>query len=187
MENEITTCLNVLNNGGTILYPTDTIWGIGCDATNTAAVEAVYNLKQRPENKSMIILLGDERQLNQYVSIVPVIARDLMKNVSTPLTIVYPGAKNLSDMVIADDGSVAIRIVKQGFCHHLLKAFGKPLVSTSANISGEPAPQSYRQISRSIKSGVDHAVSERFHEPGNVKPSQIIKINNNGEFRVIRK
>jgi L-threonylcarbamoyladenylate synthase len=187
MKPEIQTCLKVLEDGGTILYPTDTVWGIGCDATNEIAVEKIYRLKKRMESKSLIILLADQDRLHEYVATIPDLSWDLMKNIETPLTIIYPDSKNLPSNVVAEDGSIAIRIVKSGFCHQLLLAFGKPLVSTSANISGEAAPVLFRQISAEIKDGVDHIVDERFVTIHDVKPSQIIKLNANGEFRIIRK
>ena len=187
METEIQKCLTVLQNGGTILYPTDTIWGIGCDATNAAAVEKIFRLKHRTDRKSLIILVESTEQLTGYVSVVPEIAWDLLKNVDTPLTIIYPEAKNLADNVIAEDGSVAIRIVKHDFCQRLIRAFGKPVVSTSANISGQNPALSYRSIIKEILAGVDYAVNESLDQIHELKPSRIIKLNLNGEFRIIRK
>lgn len=187
MEPEIKKCIEVLQDGGTILYPTDTVWGIGCDATNEVAVEKIYRLKKRMESKSLIILLEDQICLNDYVATIPDLSGELLGNVDAPLTIIYPDSKNLPANVVANDGSIAIRIVKTGFCQQLLHAFGKPLVSTSANISGEPAPILFRQISQEIKDGVDHVVEERFDTIHDIKPSQIIKLNANGEFRIIRK
>jgi L-threonylcarbamoyladenylate synthase len=187
MENEINRCLQVLQDGGVILYPTDTIWGVGCDATNFTAVEKVYFLKRRVESKSMIVLLDDEKKIADYVVQIPEIAWDLLNNVTTPLTIIYPEAKNLAGNLVAEDGSIAIRIVKSGFCHQLLKAFGKPLVSSSANISGETAPISFSKITDEIKDGVDHVVESKPDEIRTSKASQIIKLDLNGEFRIIRK
>lgn len=186
MEEEVIKCLKVLKGGGTILYPTDTIWGIGCDATLQAAVKKVYRLKNRTEQKSMIILLDEKERLKDYVTSVPEIAWDLIKNVDTPLTIIYPGAKNLAKNVIAEDGSVAIRIVKHQFCRKLIHALGNPLVSTSANISGAPPPPGFRNIAREIIQGVDYVVDGSLEEIHALQASRIIKLNLNGEFQIIR-
>ncbi len=186
IEQEINQCIKVLKSGGTFLYPTDTIWGIGCDATSSTAVAKIYRMKQRFERKSLIILLDEAEKLNDYVFSVPEIAWDLLKNVDTPLTIVYPAAKNLAENVVAEDGSIAIRIVKNEFCIRLIRAFGKPIVSTSANISGENQPMSFRGIVDEIKLGVDHVVDESFGRIHEIKPSRIIKLQQNGEFQIIR-
>lgn len=186
MVNQIKNCVKVLEEGGIILYPTDTIWGIGCDATNAAAVSKVYRLKQRLERKSMIILLDKSEMLEKYVANIPEIAWDLLKKIDTPLTIIYPEAKNLAENVVAEDGSIAIRIVKNEFCTKLIQEFGKPVVSTSANISGENPPLTFRQISPEIISGVDYVVDESIDELHELKPSRIIKLEQNGEFRIIR-
>jgi len=186
MEQEIQKCLAVLQNGGTILYPTDTVWGIGCDATNWKAVSKIYRLKKRLEYKSLIILLDDPQKFSKYVKIIPDIAWDLMKNVDSPLTIIYPDAQNLAKNVIAEDGSIAIRIVKNEFCKRLIHEFGKPIVSSSANISGEPSPMVFKKISPEITGNVDYVVNlyqDQFQE---IKPSRIIKIKANGEFQIIR-
>lgn len=186
MEQEIQKCLEVLRNGGTILYPTDTIWGIGCDATNRKAVNKIYYLKKRLESKNLIVLLDDPLKLTRYVKTIPDIAWDLMKNVDSPLTIIYPDAQNLAKNVIAEDNSIAIRIVKNEFCIHLIHEFGKPIVSSSANISGEPSPMVFKKISPEITGNVDYVVNlyqDQFQE---VKPSRIIKIKANGEFQIIR-
>jgi len=187
MADEIQKCLEVLNRGGTILYPTDTIWGIGCDALNDKAVEKVYHLKKRMESKSLIILLDDQEKIPVYVEKVPEIAWDLIKNIDTPLTIIYPGGKNLAKNVIGEDNSIAIRIVNNEYCRSLIHLFGKPIVSTSANVSGAPAPLAFKNISKEIKSQVDHVVSLYHDEFRIVKPSRIIRFNENGEFRIIRK
>ncbi len=186
MSPEVDLCVSVLQNGGTILYPTDTIWGIGCDATNPVAVERVYRLKLRTETKSMIVLLADPGQLAGFVDPVPEVTRDLMQSIQKPLTIIYPGARNLASNVIAADGSVAIRIVRHAFCRDLITAFGKPVVSTSANLSGMPAPLTFREISTEILSGVDYTVEEGRDTAGEVKPSTIIRITGSGEFEIIR-
>jgi L-threonylcarbamoyladenylate synthase len=186
MDKEIKKCTKVLQRGGTILYPTDTIWGIGCDATNAGAVQKIYRLKQRFEHKSLIILIDEAEKLRNYISSIPEIAWDLLQNVDTPLTIIYPAAKNLAENVIADDGTVAIRIVKHEFCCRLIQSFGKPIVSTSANISGENPPIAFRSIDPKIIGGVDYVVSESLDEIHELKPSRIIKLELNGEFRIIR-
>ena len=187
MEEEVKKCIFVLQSCGTILYPTDTIWGIGCDATNSIAVDKIYHLKQRLERKSLIILLDEPEKIWDYVTSIPEISWDLLKSVETPLTIIYPEAKNLAENVIADDGSVAIRIVKNEFCRSLIRAFGKPIVSTSANISGENPPVGFRTVAREIIDGVDYVVNESLEEIHELKASRIIKLNQNGEFRIIRK
>jgi L-threonylcarbamoyladenylate synthase len=187
MEEEIKRCVGILQNGGTILYPTDTIWGIGCDATNPDAVKKIYSLKQRFESKSLIILLDEAEKLRDYVSNIPEIAWDLLKNVDTPLTIIYNEAKNLADNVIAEDGSVAIRIVRNEFCCRMIHEFGKPVVSTSANISGEIPPLAFRNIVNKITKGVDYVVDASLDQIHTLKPSRIIKLEQNGEFRIIRK
>ena len=186
MEEEIKKCIAVLKNGGTILYPTDTIWGLGCDATNGVAVEKVYRIKKRMESKSLIILLPDLEFLKKYVLNVPEIAMDLMKGVDNPLTIIYPNAINLPANVIGPDGSIAIRIIKNEFCKRLIREFNKPIVSTSANVSGEPAPLVYTCISKEIIDQVDHVVNYQREEIQEFKPSRIIKLNENGEFNIIR-
>lgn len=186
IELEIQHCLQVLTSGGTILYPTDTIWGIGCDATNSMAVAKIYQLKQRIERKSLIIMLDKAENLRNYVSNIPEIAWDLLENVNNPLTIIYMEAKNLAENVIADDRSVAIRIVKNEFCRKLIEAFGKPIVSTSANISGAAPPLAFRNISQQIIDGVDYIVDESLDQIHELKPSRIIKLAQNGEFQIIR-
>ena len=186
MEKEIKKCIQVLKKGGTILYPTDTIWGIGCDATNEEAVDKIYRLKKRINIKSLIILLDNVESISLYVKTIPEIAWDLMKNVEKPLTIIYPNAQNLPKNVVAEDNSIAIRIVKDEFCNRLVRDFGKPIVSSSANISGEQSPLIFKSVSKEILKGVDYVVNlyqDRFQE---VKPSRIIKLNENGEFNIIR-
>ncbi|MCK9219621.1 MAG: L-threonylcarbamoyladenylate synthase [Bacteroidales bacterium] len=187
MESEIRHCLKVLKAGGTLLYPTDTIWGIGCDATNFHAVEKVYRLKKRMESKSLIILLDDVAKLTDYVVDVPDIAWDLLKSVDSPLTIIYAQSKNLASNVVAKDQSIAIRIVKNEFCRLLIESFGKPIVSTSANISGERPPLGYKNIDEEIIKGVDYAVDPSIGVLQQIKPSRIIRLGNNGEFQIIRK
>jgi L-threonylcarbamoyladenylate synthase len=186
IKNEVKKCIEVLNKDGTILYPTDTIWGIGCDATSQEAVEKIYHLKKRVESKSLIILLSDIEEISDYVEIVPEIVKDLLKNVERPLTIIYPNAKNLAKNVIAEDNSIAIRIVKNEFCKHLIKTFGKPIISSSANVSGEPAPMVFKCIQKEIIDNVDYVVKLYQDVLQEVKPSRIIKLQENGEFKIIR-
>jgi L-threonylcarbamoyladenylate synthase len=185
-EQELWRVVEILRSGGTILYPTDTIWGIGCDATNFEAVENVYKIKHRVESKSLIVLLDDETLLPEYVEKVPDISFDLINSLDKPTTIIYSGAKNLASNVIAQDGSIAIRVTKDAFCRDLIKLFGKPIVSTSANISGDPSPVIYRDVPDDILNGVDYIVSlyhERMNSP---KPSTIIRLFENGEFIIVR-
>ncbi len=183
---EIMKCVEVLKREGTILYPTDTVWGIGCDATSQKAVEKIYRLKKRVESKSLIILLADMKDISTYVETFPDIARDLMKNVERPLTIIYPNAKNIAKNVIAKDNSIAIRIVKNEFCQNLIREFGKPIISSSANISGEPTPMVFKFISKEITDHVDYVVKLDQEVLQEVKPSRIIKLNEKGEFHIVR-
>ena len=183
---ELDSILEVLHRGGTILYPTDTIWGIGCDATNAKAVASIYRIKERVAEKSMIILVRDVEMLKQYVPEPPEIAFELINSVSEPLTIIYPGARNLPGNILAADGSVAIRIPKHEFCETLLEVFGKPLSSTSANVSGMPNPFSYRGVSEQVKSNVDFIVPYEQSMASRPKPSIIIKIDKKGEMHIIR-
>jgi L-threonylcarbamoyladenylate synthase len=186
MDQEIDKCIAVLKKGGTILYPTDTIWGIGCDATNEKAINKIYKLKKRPETKSLIILLEDASKLENYVKKIPDIAWDLIDSIDTPLTIIYPNAKNLPKNVIGEDHSIAIRLVKNDFCKRLIREFGKPIVSSSANVSGDPAPLVFRCISNEIINNVDYVVTINQDVLTEVKASRIIKLNENGEFNIIR-
>ncbi|MCW3083038.1 MAG: Sua5/YciO/YrdC/YwlC family protein [Bacteroidetes bacterium] len=187
MDEEIKNALEVLRKGGTILYPTDTVWGIGCDARNKDAVAKVFRIKQRAEYKSMVTLVCDHTMLNRYVKEVPEVAWDLLEAADTPLTIIYPDARMLADNVIAADGSVGIRLVKDEFCKNLIHKFGKPIVSTSANISGEASPSSFNEIKLDILNKVDYIVNWRQKENNSVQPSTIIKVAMNGEFKIIRK
>ncbi|MEN8224866.1 MAG: L-threonylcarbamoyladenylate synthase [Bacteroidota bacterium] len=187
MKEEISKALDYLKDGKIILYPTDTIWGIGCDATDHQSVDRIYRLKQRVETKSMIILLDDADKLPLYVKEVPGITIDLVKSVDSPLTVIYQGAKGLAKNVIASDGTIAIRITRDEFCKELIRQFGKPIVSTSANVSGTIDPVTFSQIPRVIKNGVDYAVDHHRDRIVKAKASRIIKLEPNGEFTVIRK
>src|SRR4249920_3111805 len=158
IKEEVLKSVEVLKSGGTILYPTDTIWGIGCDATNEEAVKKIFAIKKREESKSLIVLLDAPEKLNKYVREVPAQAWDLVEYSEKPLTIVYSGAMQVARNIISNDGTVAIRIVKNNFCIALLRKFGKPIVSTSANVSGEETPLSFNSIPGTILSQVDYVV-----------------------------
>jgi L-threonylcarbamoyladenylate synthase len=187
LRDEVKNALDVVSQGGIILYPTDTIWGLGCDATNTGAIQKIYALKQRAQEKSMIILLDTENKLESYIRDVPAIAYDLIEFAENPLTLVMPGAKNLSPDLIAADGSVGVRVSKHPFCQQLIQRLRKPLVSTSANISGQPSPQNFSQISDEIIAGVDYVVDIDQHDLSIKKPSTIMRLDPDGKFEFIRK
>ena len=172
--------------GGIILYPTDTIWGIGCDATNEKAVQRVYELKRRADNKAMLVLMDSEAKLDRYVSDVPDIAWDLISVSDKPLTIIYSSAKNLATNLLGADGSVGIRITNEEFSKKLCERFRKPLVSTSANVSGEPSPANFSEVSEVIKEGVDYIVTNRQDDMSKAAPSGIIKLGAGGLVQVIR-
>jgi L-threonylcarbamoyladenylate synthase len=186
MIEEIKKTCEVLQAGGIILYPTDTVWGIGCDATNEEAVKKVYELKRRVDNKAMLVLTDNPAKLNMYVSRIPDIAWDLIEVADKPLTIIYPKAKNLAANLLADDQSVGIRITNETFSKTLCERFRKPIVSTSANISGQPSPSNFNEISEEIKAGVDYVVNFRQEEIIKAKPSGIIKLGEGGVVQVIR-
>jgi L-threonylcarbamoyladenylate synthase len=185
-ENDLVSCLDVLHKGGLILYPTDTVWGIGCDASNADAVNKIFLLKKRKETKGMIVLVADERDVLKYVSQPDLRVFDYLKTVSRPTTVIYEGAIGLAENLVGADGSVAIRMVKETFCRHLIKRFRKPLVSTSANISGQPAPHFFNDISDDVKSGVDYAVQYRRDEVLITAPSAIIRWNKDATITTIR-
>ena len=185
-DTDIERCLVVLNEGGTILYPTDTVWGIGCDATNNEAVQKIYALKERPSKKSMIILLADEKDIVQYVSNPDPHVFDYLKTVQKPTTIVYDGAVGIAPDLISDDGSIAIRIVHDKFCRHLLKRFRKPIVSTSANLSGDATPGIFREILNPIRTGVDYVVHYRQNDDRHAQSSSVVKLNRDGSITTIR-
>jgi L-threonylcarbamoyladenylate synthase len=187
MMQEIKEALKVIKAGGVIVYPTDTIWGIGCDATNEKAVAKVFEIKKRCDSKSLIILLDDSSWLPVYVKEVPEIAWQLVDVAVEPLTIIYPQGINLAKNVLADDGSIAIRITADSFCKELIKQLKKPLVSTSANISGEPAPSCFDEINVELVKLADYVVKHRQHEKGTIKASSIIKVEVSGEIKIIRK
>ncbi len=186
MINDIKQALEVLRNGGVILYPTDTIWGLGCDATNEKAVQRVYEIKKRSDSKSMLVLLDSPAKLQAYVSEVPDMAWDLIELSEKPLTIVYPDAKNLAKNLVAEDGSVGIRITKEAFSKQLCEIFRLPIVSTSANISGTPSPMFFSEISPEIISQVDFVVGYRQDDKGTSAPSSIIKLGVGNQIQIIR-
>jgi L-threonylcarbamoyladenylate synthase len=187
LKEEVAKALKIIQDGGIILYPTDTIWGIGCDATNTDAIKKIFALKQRDEAKSMIVLLDTENKLESYVQEVPSIAYDLIEYAENPLTLVMPGAKNISPALIANDGSVGIRIAKHNFCQQLIQRLRKPLVSTSANVSGKPSPQTFDEVDQEIIDGVDYVVNLEQHNTKKKKPSTIMSLNPDGRFEFIRR
>ena len=185
-ENDIKECITVLEKGGLILYPTDTVWGIGCDATNASAVAKIFQLKQRSDEKSMVILVADEKTILEYVTQPNLEVFDYIKGISKPTTVIYNGAIGLAENVIAKDRSVAIRISKDDFCRHLIKRYRKPIVSTSANISGYPAPALFIDIDINIKEGVDYIVQHRQEEQVPGIPSTVIKMKEDGSFEILR-
>ncbi|MEZ4779587.1 MAG: L-threonylcarbamoyladenylate synthase [Flavobacteriaceae bacterium] len=185
MNEEIEKALTILKRGGIILYPTDTVWGIGCDATHADAIDAIFSLKKRAESKSMICLVSDFKMLNQYVEEVPEVAYDILKYAVNPTTIIYDNPIRVAENLVADDNSLAIRVVQDDFCKKLIQKLKRPLVSTSANISGEKTPSNFKEISSLILEGVDYVVNLHQNKKS-VKPSSIIKLKNDGTVTVIR-
>lgn len=186
MTEEINNAIEVLAAGGLILYPTDTIWGIGCDATNEQAVQKVYDLKQREDSKALICLVANDGMLERYISKVPDLAYDIMDLSTKPTTIIYDEPKGIAKNLVAQDNTLAVRVASDKFCQYLINKFKKPLVSTSANISGEPTPQNFGQISQPILKGVDYIVNLQ-QDNQNGSPSAIIKLSTDGKVKVIRK
>ena len=185
MEADLQKTLEVLKRGGVVLYPTDTVWGLGCDATHSGAIQEIYNLKQRAESKALICLVSDFKMLNQYVEEVPEVAYDILKYALKPTTIIYDNPIRVSENLIADDNSLGIRVVKDDFCKQLIRKLKRPIVSTSANISGQPTPKTFSEISQPILEGVDYVVNlHRNKKPA--KPSSIIKLTTDGSVTVIR-
>lgn len=185
-SDEIKKASDILYQGGVILYPTDTIWGIGCDATNEEAVRRVYEIKHREDSKSMLVLLDSSSKLNFYVENLPDIAIDLVDLSDKPLTIIYPGAQNLAKNLVADDGSIGIRITNEKFSKELCNRFRKAIVSTSANISGQPSPANFLEISKELIESVDYVVNYRQDDLTSGKPSGIIKLDEKGRIKIIR-
>ena len=186
MIEDIKKACQVMREGGVILYPTDTIWGIGCDATNEDAVRRVYEIKQRQDSKAMLVLVDSSVKVDFYVRDVPEVAWDLIDLADKPLTIIYSGARNLAANLLAEDGSVGIRVTNEDFSKRLCQQFRKAIVSTSANISGQPSPKNFSEISEEVKSGVDYIVGYRQEEISNPKPSSIIKLDKGGVIKIIR-
>lgn len=184
-EIDIEQCLKVLNDGGLILYPTDTVWGIGCDATNEKAVEKVYALKKRSDEKAMIVLVADESDIVKHVAAPDLQVFDHLQKTKRPTTVIYDGAIGFAGNLVAKDGSIAIRICSDSFCKHLIKRFRKPIVSTSANISGQPAAKNFAEISPEIKAGVDYIVHYRQNDIKVAEPSALIKWKN-GKVEILR-
>lgn len=185
MTEEINKCLEVLKKGGLILYPTDTVWGIGCDATNEAAVKKVYELKRREDSKALICLVGSDVMLEKHVEKVPDVAYDIMDLSEKPVTIIYDSPKGVALNLIAEDNTMAIRVASDKFCKYLITKFKKPIVSTSANVSGKPTPHSFAQIDHAILKGVDYAVTLHRDKTNNA-PSSIIKLGNDATVKIIR-
>lgn len=183
---DIKKACQVMQDGGVILYPTDTIWGIGCDATNEEAVRRVYEIKHRADSKAMLVLVDSAVKVDFYVQDVPAVAWDLLDVADKPLTIIYSGARNLASNLLAEDGSVGIRVTGEEFSKALCFRFRKAIVSTSANVSGQPSPRTFAEISDEIKNAVDYVVEARRTESGPARPSSIIKLGQGGEVKIIR-
>lgn len=185
-EADLKEAVKVMKEGGIILYPTDTVWGIGCDATNAEAIAKIYNLKQRSDSKSMLALVSSEGMLQRTVKEVPEIAWQLIDAAVNPMTIIYDDAKGVADNLKAEDGSLGVRITSEKFSRTLCERMRGPIVSTSANISGKPTPMTFSEISNAIKNGVDYVCRYRQNEKAKAKPSNIIKITRGNIVKVIR-
>lgn len=185
-ENDIRQCVYTLQHGGVILYPTDTIWGLGCDARDDAAIDKIIQLKHRPSHKSFVILLADARDLFHYLSAPPPDIIAMVETFEEPTTVVYPNALHLSEGVLGKDGSAAIRVTRDPFCKSVIKRFGGPLVSTSANVSGELAPRFFRDIHQSIVTGADYVVRHRQEEVAEKTASRILRLLPDGTFERLR-
>lgn len=186
LQDEIKKAIEVMRKGGVILYPTDTVWGIGCDATNAEAVKRVYEIKKREDSKALICLVDSEARLNRYVRQVADVTWDMIELAEKPLTVIFDNATGLAPNLLAEDGSVGLRITKEEFSKELCYRFQKAIVSTSANISGEPTAATFDEISDEIKNAVDYVVKYNRQCKEKHKPSSIIKIKSNGEFTIIR-
>jgi len=187
MDKEIAAAVETLQKGGIILYPTDTIWGLGCDATSQEALEKLIRIKPRDVNKSLLILVNSEQMLERYVHEIPEIAFELLSVTEDPLTIIYPRGKNLAKGICSEDGSVGIRICHEKFCGELITRFRKPLVSTSANFSGKPSPQYFDEIDKELIGSVDYVVKYRQDDRQKRSASPVIKLNSDGSIKIIRK
>jgi L-threonylcarbamoyladenylate synthase len=186
-QEDISAALTTLRSNGVILYPTDTIWGLGCDATSQDAVEKIFRIKSRNENKSLLILVNSEQMLERFVNDIPDTAFELIAVSEDPLTIIYPKGKNLAKGVCSDDGSVGIRICRDEFCNQLISLFRKPIVSTSANFSGKPAPPSFSKIEKLLIDSADYVVKYRRDDRSKQSASPVIKFNTDGTIKIIRK
>lgn len=186
LKQEIEAAVKVLKEGGVILYPTDTVWGIGCDASDKDAVARVFEIKEREDAKSLITLVADADMIGRYVKVIPPMAIELLEVNDKPMTIIYPGAMGLAENVVAEDGSVGIRVPQSEFCRQLCRRFGGAIVSTSANISGEETPASFEDINASILDAVDHIVDPCYEDGATGVSSQVIKVGLDGEVKVIR-
>ena len=187
MKEEIDKVVEILQKGGVILYPTDTVWGLGCDATNEDAVKKIYEIKKRADSKSMIVLVDRDNRVQRYVSTVPEIAWDLLEVSDSPMTIIYPNAKNLANSIIAEDDSIGIRVTSDEFCQKLIYRFKKPIASTSANYTGDATPSNFSEISEALKKEVDYVVNWRQNDNSKRKPSSIIKLGVDSQIKIIRK
>lgn len=186
MYDDLKKALEVLRNGGVILYPSDTVWGLGCDATNEEAVARIYAIKKRAPGKSMLVLMENINLLERYVTEVPEVAYDLIELSEKPVTVIFDGARNLAKNVIASDGSVGIRITHESFTQQLIRQFKKPIVSSSANISSKSTPRNFSEISNEIRNAVDYVVQYRQTEKSHSEMSSIIKLGNSGQIKIIR-
>ena len=186
MKDDLDLALETLKRGGTILYPTDTIWGIGCDATHNLAVMKIFDIKNREDTRQMLILIDDAHNISHYVETVPDIAFTFIDSAKRPLSIIFQKAKNLAPSLIGQDKTVGIRVVQDDFCRELIKRLGNPIVSTSANVSGSPPPSSFIKIDQKIKDAVDYTVKWRQDDLKSSAPSDIIKFGEDGEIIKIR-
>ncbi len=186
IDSEVIRAAAVIKSGGIILYPTDTIWGLGCDATNPESVRNIYKIKHRADRKSMLVLVNDISMLEEYLVAVPRLALDIIKRAKKPSTIIFPGARNLADKLVAPDGSIGIRLTSDPFCKKLIKTTGLPIVSTSANITGEKSPATFHKIHTSIREQVDYMVKWRQDDITPGIPSAIIKLERDGTITTLR-
>ncbi len=186
IDAEVERTVEVLRAGGLILYPTDTVWGIGCDARNAAAVARIYALKKSENKKSMLVLCGSADMVARHVNSAPAVAYELLEVSTSPLTLILPGAAGVAENLVPEEGTLGVRIPDHDFCRRLLARFGRPVVSTSANISGEPAAVGLADVKREIVDGVDYVVDPRFGGKPTGKPSSIMLFNERGEFKIIR-
>lgn len=182
---EINNTIKTLKKGGVIVYPTDTVWGIGCDATNYNAVQKIFKIKKRDKSKAMICLVNDINMLKQYVEYIPDAAKDILKHSQKPTTIIYDKPKHIAENLISEENTLAFRIVKNKFCQNLIQTLNKPIVSTSANTSGKPTPITFKEIEKEILKGVDYVVNLNRNRK-TLTPSSIIKLSNNGKVKVVR-